>query len=90
MIKDRTHQKSLKKSILQLEQAKEEFGSPGLVCAVSIDGDVVLKTGIGFADVENGVKCSSDTKMRIASISKALTSIAIGRFIVILFLTDSA
>ena len=64
--------------MLKLEQVKEEAGSPGLVCAVSIDGKLVWTVGLGFADVENGVKCHDGTVMRIASISKALTSIAIG------------
>ena len=69
---------AIRKSMLRLEQVKEETGSPGLVCAVSMDGEVVMSTGLGFADVENGVKCHDGTLMRIASISKALTSIAIG------------
>lgn len=63
---------------MKLEQVKAETGSPGLVCAVSIDGKLAWTLGLGFADVENGVKCHDGTVMRIASISKALTSIAIG------------
>ena len=57
---------------------KEETGSPGLVCAVSIDGKVEWSVGLGFANVENGLRCHDGTLMRIASISKALTSIALG------------
>lgn len=72
---------AVKASILKLEQVKEETGSPGLVCAVSVDGEVVMSTGLGFADVENGVKCHDGTMMRIASISKALTSVAVGKLL---------
>ncbi len=68
----------MKKSLVHLQQIKEEFGTPGLICAVSVDGEVVLNAAIGFSDVENAVKCNANTKMRIASISKALTSIGIG------------
>eukprot|EP00794_Sanderia_malayensis_P019440 gene19440-21365_t len=72
---------AIEKSNLRLEQVKEEFGIPGLVCAVSFDGEVVWNAALGFSDVENGCKCNVDTKMRIASISKALTSIAIAKLI---------
>ena len=71
-------EKAINKSFLQLEQIKEESGSPGLVCAVSVNGKLVMDTGLGFCDVENGVRCHSGNLMRIASISKALTSIALG------------
>ena len=79
---------AVKASILKLEQVKEETGSPGLVCAVSVDGEVVMSTGLGFADVENGVKCHDGTMMRIASISKALTSVAVGNSIQFNLLTN--
>ena len=74
-------EKAINKSLLLLEQFKEESGSPGLVCAVSVNGELVMDTGLGFCDVENGVRCHSGNLMRIASISKALTSIAVGMFI---------
>lgn len=60
---------------------KEEIGSPGVVVAVSIDGKVVWNEGFGFADVENKVRCSPATVMRIASISKPLTATAAGEII---------
>ncbi len=37
-----------------------------------------MSSGVGFADVENGVRMTPKTIMRIASISKSLTSAAIG------------
>ena len=37
-----------------------------------------FKLGFGFSDVENGVEASPKTVMRIASISKAMTSVALG------------
>ncbi len=37
------------------------------------------KSGFGFADLENRVLASPSTVMRIASISKALTSVALGK-----------
>lgn len=57
---------------------KEERGIPGVSIAVSVDGKTVWSEGFGFADVENRVLCTSKTVMRIASISKPLTTTATG------------
>lgn len=35
--------------------------------------------GLGYADVENRVPCKPETVMRIASISKSLTMVAIAK-----------
>ncbi|XP_071355201.1 serine beta-lactamase-like protein LACTB, mitochondrial isoform X1 [Trachinotus anak] len=56
-----------------------EVGAPGLVVGVSVDGVQVWCEGIGYADLENRVPCSPETVMRIASISKPLTSAAAAR-----------
>ncbi|XP_023143549.1 serine beta-lactamase-like protein LACTB, mitochondrial isoform X1 [Amphiprion ocellaris] len=53
-----------------------EVGAPGLVVGVSVDGAQVWCEGIGYADLENRVPCTPETVMRIASISKPLTSAA--------------
>ncbi|GFR21855.1 serine beta-lactamase-like protein LACTB, mitochondrial [Trichonephila clavata] len=57
----------------------DEYGLPGLVIGVSIDGKTIWKEGFGFADVENRVLCSPDTVMRIASISKSITMAAVAK-----------
>ena len=62
---------------------REQTSSPGLVVAVSVDGRLVWSEGFGYADVENGVPCSPDTVMRIASISKPLTATAVGENLLI-------
>ncbi|XP_018519691.1 serine beta-lactamase-like protein LACTB, mitochondrial isoform X1 [Lates calcarifer] len=56
-----------------------EVGAPGLVVGVSVDGAQVWCEGFGYADLENRVPCSPETVMRIASISKPLTSAAAAR-----------
>uniref|UniRef100_A0A8C5GHK6 Beta-lactamase-related domain-containing protein n=1 Tax=Gouania willdenowi TaxID=441366 RepID=A0A8C5GHK6_GOUWI len=53
--------------------------SPGMVVGVSVDGAQVWSEGIGYADLENRVPCTPQTVMRIASISKPLTSAAAAR-----------
>ena len=61
-----------------LQQVKEDVGAPGLSYSISVDGEDVMSGGLGFADVENGTYCTDETVMRIASISKSLTSVAAG------------
>uniref|UniRef100_A0A8C5GHV8 Beta-lactamase-related domain-containing protein n=1 Tax=Gouania willdenowi TaxID=441366 RepID=A0A8C5GHV8_GOUWI len=56
-----------------------EVGAPGMVVGVSVDGAQVWSEGIGYADLENRVPCTPQTVMRIASISKPLTSAAAAR-----------
>jgi CubicO group peptidase (beta-lactamase class C family) len=56
----------------------DRLGIPGASVAVSVDGTVVWAEGFGLADVENQVAVQPRTKLRIASISKAVTSTAVG------------
>src|SRR5436189_1180592 len=49
----------------------------GIVALVLRDGKPVYQRAVGWADKEAGRKMSMDTEFRIASQSKALTSVAI-------------
>ncbi|KAK6184879.1 hypothetical protein SNE40_007241 [Patella caerulea] len=60
-------------------KVKDEYGCPGIVVAVSIDGKQVWSEGIGYSDVENRISCTPDTVMRIASISKPITMAVVGK-----------
>ncbi|XP_053450360.1 serine beta-lactamase-like protein LACTB, mitochondrial isoform X2 [Nycticebus coucang] len=62
-----------------LHRIKDEVGAPGIVVGVSVDGKEVWSEGLGFADVENRVPCKPETVMRIASISKSLTMVALAK-----------
>lgn len=62
-----------------VERIKDEVGAPGMVVGVSVDGEQVWCEGTGYADLENRVPCSPQTIMRIASISKPLTTAAAAR-----------
>jgi serine beta-lactamase-like protein LACTB len=53
------------------------LGIPGLSVSVGHDDELVFANGYGFADVENFVAAKADTAYRLASISKALTAVAI-------------
>ncbi|XP_015234441.1 PREDICTED: serine beta-lactamase-like protein LACTB, mitochondrial [Cyprinodon variegatus] len=77
--KTNSYRDAIKASRDLLEGIKAEVGAPGLVVGVAVDGVQVWSEGIGYADLENRVPCSSETVMRIASISKPLTSAAAAR-----------
>ncbi|MEQ2264360.1 hypothetical protein XENORESO_002148 [Xenotaenia resolanae] len=77
--KTKSYRDAIKVSRDLLERIKAEVGAPGLVVGVAVDGVEVWSEGIGCADLENRVPCSPDTVMRIASISKPLTSAAAAR-----------
>ncbi|XP_069315323.1 serine beta-lactamase-like protein LACTB, mitochondrial isoform X2 [Eulemur rufifrons] len=62
-----------------LHRIKDEVGAPGIVVGVSVDGKEVWSEGLGYADVENRVPCTPETVMRIASISKSLTMVALAK-----------
>jgi serine beta-lactamase-like protein LACTB, mitochondrial len=51
---------------------------PGLSVAVGVGGDIVWAEGFGWADLENQVPVAPDTGFRVADVSKALTSAAVG------------
>jgi CubicO group peptidase (beta-lactamase class C family) len=55
-----------------------EQNLPGLSVAVGAGGDLVWAEGFGWADLENQVKVTPDTRFRIGTASAALTSAAVG------------
>jgi CubicO group peptidase (beta-lactamase class C family) len=55
-----------------------EQNLPGLSVAVGVDGEIVWAEGFGWADLESRVKVAPDTRFRIGTASKMLTSAAVG------------
>lgn len=74
-----SHELRVKKARQILRRHMEEVGAPGIVVGVTVNGKQVWADGLGFADLENGVRCSPNTVMRIASISKPLTMTAVAK-----------
>lgn len=52
---------------------------PGIQLSVWKSGELVLSEGFGFADLEQNVPVTPETKFRIGSVSKTLTSAALGK-----------
>ena len=51
---------------------------PGIAVAVLEDGRIIWSEGFGWADLEQRVPVTTGTEFRIGSISKSLTSAAVG------------
>ncbi|KAI1706290.1 beta-lactamase domain-containing protein [Ditylenchus destructor] len=84
---------SLKKDYLQTRSEAEKRaeaavkrymivnGVPGVSVGVSVKSATVWQRGFGFSDVETNSPCTPHTVMRIASISKSVTSAIAGKLI---------
>jgi serine beta-lactamase-like protein LACTB, mitochondrial len=80
-----THSAPLPKWADAVEQGRQivraglgEQNLPGLSVAVGAGGEIVWAEGFGWADLENRVKVTPDTRFRIGTASIALTSAAVG------------
>ncbi|WP_164851454.1 serine hydrolase domain-containing protein [Larkinella soli] len=54
---------------------------PGLSICVAASGQILWAQGFGFADLENRQPVTLQSKFRIGSVSKSLTSLAVGRLV---------
>ena len=55
-----------------------QAGAPGVSIAIGVDNELVWAEGFGHADIEHAIPVSPLTKFRIGSVSKTMTSIALG------------
>jgi hypothetical protein len=58
------------------EEATED-NSPGAAVLVAKDGEILYQKGFGFADVEERIPITPETKFRIGSVTKQFTAAAI-------------
>lgn len=58
-----------------------EKGIPGLSIAVGVDNKLVWSEARGYADISDSILATINTQFRIGSVSKAVTSIALGRIL---------
>jgi serine beta-lactamase-like protein LACTB, mitochondrial len=77
-----------KKFSTKIERAQELIDSlmkgkniPGLSVCVAKQNQIIWAQGFGYADLENKVPVTLQSKFRIGSISKTLTALALGKLI---------
>ncbi|WP_444895592.1 serine hydrolase domain-containing protein [Microbulbifer sp. SSSA005] len=68
-------------SLKAIENHREKIGAPAISAAVSACGAVVWAGAAGWADLEEQVPVSTETRFRIGSTSKALTGTALARLV---------
>lgn len=73
------HAEDIARSRHLIDSLMEAQNIPGLQIAVSVDEEPVWSGGFGYADLEHKVPVWPVTKMRIGSVSKTLTSAAVGK-----------
>ncbi len=62
----------------ELVSRMEKAGVPGASITVVRDGKVIWSEGFGWADVEQRVPVTALTRFRVGSVSKPMTSVAVG------------
>lgn len=75
------YQTAIEKARFLIEHHKQQTSIPGVQVAVWVKDSMVWSEGFGYSDVEKNRKVTPDTKFRIASISKPLTSLALAKMI---------
>ena len=61
----------------RLGEIRRATGAPGIMAAVAVDGEVIFSGGTGWAELENQAPASGATVHNVASISKAMTAVAV-------------
>ncbi|WP_298313852.1 serine hydrolase [uncultured Aquimarina sp.] len=67
-----------KKADSILKEMFTHLKTPGLSVAIGMNGKAIWSNAIGYQDIKNDKKIGLDTKFRIGSTSKAVTSIGVG------------
>ena len=72
------HAEAVERARLAVRAAVADRNLPGLSVAVGTGGDIVWAEGFGWADLEDRVPVTPDTRFRIGTVSTVLTSAAAG------------
>lgn len=76
------YRSAIEKSKHLLDSIRVSQKIPGIDAAIAIDGKIVWSEGFGYADLEHNTKVKPGvTKFRIGSVSKPLTSAALGKLL---------
>ena len=72
---------SIKKAEFLIHHHQSQTNTPGVQVAVLMDGELVWSEAFGYADIENKKVLKTTTPMRVASVSKPMTSMALGKLV---------
>lgn len=77
----REHAEAIAQARRFIRDTMAALGAPGASIAVMKSGKVIWSEGFGLADLEQQVPVTPLTRFRVGSVSKSLTSIALGRLV---------
>jgi serine beta-lactamase-like protein LACTB len=75
------HAESAARAESRLARLRETLGAPGITAALALDGELVWSIALGFADLAEQRPMTRATCLRVGSVSKALTGIALARML---------
>ena len=64
-----------------VQRFMKNYKIPGLSVTVGESGEVIWSEGFGLADIEQNILVTTTTRFRIGSVSKIVTSAAVGRLL---------
>lgn len=71
----------IKKAEFLIQHHQRQTNTPGVQVALLEHGELVWSKAYGFADIELSKALQTDTPMRVASISKPMTSVVLGKLV---------
>ena len=75
------YQKAIEKARFLITHHQKQTNIPGVQVALMIDNELVWSEGLGYANLDKQYLITAKTVFRIASISKSLTSVVLGKLI---------
>lgn len=75
------YEKAVAASRVAIREMMEKEGVPGVGVAVIVRGELAWSEGFGFADLEQQVPVTRETRFGIGSITKAMTTALCGRLV---------
>ena len=75
------YQVAINKARFLIQEHQKQTQVPGIQVAVMVDGSIIWCESFGYSDLQNKIPVNDSTMFRIASVSKSVTSIALGKMI---------
>lgn len=80
-LKAQRYDEAISKARFLIEAHRAQTNIPGIQIAVMAKGKLVWSQGFGFSDLEKQISVDAQTRFRIASVSKPVTSMAFGKML---------
>ncbi len=71
----------IEKAEFLLQQHQVQTNTPGVQVAVLKNGELIWSEAFGYADIEHSKALQTSTPMRVASVSKPMTSMVLGKLV---------